>query len=172
VVVVQAGKAVKQLVKFTSYVLGRRPDEFGLVPDAEGFVKIKDFLKAVSEEEGWRHVRRAHLNEMMLAFPDCPIDIREDRIRSVERDFIPRPVRPEALPKRLYTCIRNRAYPHVAEKGISPSGNEAVILSSDRLFAERIGKRSDASPVLLTVDVNRSISAGAVFSRLGESLYL
>lgn len=169
----QASKAVRQLAKFTSYMLGRRPDEFGLVPDAEGFVKIKDFLKAICEEEGWRHVRRSHLNEMMLAFPgSSPIDIREDRIRSVERDFVPRTVQAEEFPKLLYTCIRTRAYPHVTEKGIQPTGTDEVILSPDRSMAERIGKRYDASPILLAVDVKRSVSAGAVFSRMGELLYL
>jgi putative RNA 2'-phosphotransferase len=35
-----------------SYVLGRRPDEFGLVPDADGFVRLKDLLKALHEALG------------------------------------------------------------------------------------------------------------------------
>ena len=33
-----------------AYVLGQRPDEFGLVPDEKGFVRVKDFVKAISEE--------------------------------------------------------------------------------------------------------------------------
>ena len=35
-------RSPKQLAKFLNYVLGRRPDEFGLVMDKDGFVKIKD----------------------------------------------------------------------------------------------------------------------------------
>ena len=29
------GKPPKQLAKYISYILGRRPDEFGLVPDTD-----------------------------------------------------------------------------------------------------------------------------------------
>ncbi len=40
-------RSPQQLAKFISYILARRPDEFGLVPDPNGFVKIKDLLKAI-----------------------------------------------------------------------------------------------------------------------------
>ena len=43
-------RAPKQLAKFFDYVLSRRPDEFGLVLDADGFVRIKEFLKAVGKK--------------------------------------------------------------------------------------------------------------------------
>jgi len=46
-------RSPQNLAKMLAYVLGRRPDEFGLIPDAEGFVRIKDLLKALHEEEGW-----------------------------------------------------------------------------------------------------------------------
>ena len=54
----------KQLAKFLNYVLGRRPDEFGLVTDKEGFVKIKDLIKATSEEE--EDVLRALLHSLVI----------------------------------------------------------------------------------------------------------
>ena len=47
-------KKHKQIAGFLSYVLGRRPDEFGLVLDEDGFITIKEFLKAVNEEDGCR----------------------------------------------------------------------------------------------------------------------
>jgi len=39
-----------------TYILAYRPDEFGLVPSEEGFVRYKDLLKALHEEDGWRTV--------------------------------------------------------------------------------------------------------------------
>ena len=57
-------RQVDKLEKLLTYILGRRPDEFGLVPGPDGYVKIKDLLKALSEEPGWRHVRRSHLREV------------------------------------------------------------------------------------------------------------
>jgi len=161
-----------KLSKLIAYVLDRRPDEFGLVPDASGFVKIKDLLKAVVEEDGWRHIRRSHLDEILLTVKDPPIEIRENRIRSKSITRIPQPVQTEILPKLLYTCVRTRAYPHVAEKGISPSGNASVILCASPHMADRIGKRSDPSPVLLTVHVGKSMTRRVTFFQSGESLFL
>jgi len=48
------------------YMLGHRPDEFGLVPDSEGFIPYKELLQAIHEEEGWRYVRRSHINEVLF----------------------------------------------------------------------------------------------------------
>ena len=57
-------KALIKFSKFLVYILGRKPDEFGLVPDKDGFVKIKELLKAINEEDGWRHIREqpSHAN--------------------------------------------------------------------------------------------------------------
>ncbi len=54
-------KNVRQLEKFLFYVLGKRPDEFGLVPDSEGYVRTRELLRAVSEEDGYRYVRESHI---------------------------------------------------------------------------------------------------------------
>ena len=48
-------KQIEQFAKFTTYVLGHHPDEFGLVIDDNGYVKIKEFIQAVNETDGWRH---------------------------------------------------------------------------------------------------------------------
>ena len=55
-------RSLEQLAKIISYILGRNPAEFGLVPDSDGFVKIKEFLKALSEEEGLKYVRTSNIN--------------------------------------------------------------------------------------------------------------
>jgi putative RNA 2'-phosphotransferase len=162
----------KQLAKFMDYVLGRRPDEFGLVLDADGFVKIKEFLKAVGEEEGFRYVRRAHLNEVMLTLPDPAFEISDNLIRSKFRDRLPRLGYAMNPPKLLYTCVRRKAYPHIHEKGIRPTGYSQVIIASSREMAERIGKRTDHSAVLLTIQVQNSVDQGVVFFQAGESIFL
>jgi putative RNA 2'-phosphotransferase len=60
----------------------------------------------------------------------------------------------------------------VIEKGIGPTSHAQVILSSKRNMAERIGRRSDSSPVLLTIQVQKTIAEGIVFFEAGETLYL
>jgi len=161
-----------QLARMLAYVLGRRPDEFGLVTDAQGFVKIKELLKALEEDESIRHVRRGHLDEIVATMPDAPIEISEGRIRAKDRTQLGPHAPAENLPKLLFTCVRRKAYPVVLERGISPGSFPLVVLSSDREMACRIGKRSDGSPVLLTVSVQQAREANVRFLSSGGSLFL
>jgi putative RNA 2'-phosphotransferase len=165
-------KSPQSLAKLLTYMLGRRPDEFGLVTDANGFVKIKDLLKALTEEEGWKYVRRSNLDEILYSLQDPPFEILDKQIRAKCRDqlSLPKPVR--GLPKLLFTCIRKRAYRSVLDKGIFPTGYHQVVLSSNRELAVRIGKRTDQDPVMLTIQVQKSIQKGVMFYQTGESLYL
>ena len=162
----------KQLAKLIDFVLSRRPDEFGLVLDADGFVKLKDLLKAIKEEDGFRYVRRAHLDEIMLTVPDHSFEISDDLIRSKVRDRLPRRAYALEPPKLLYTCVRQKAYPHVHQKGIRPTAYSQVILSSSREMAERIGRRIDHAAVLLTIQVQHSTDRGVVFFQAGENIFL
>jgi len=165
-------RSPKQLAKFFNYVLGRRPDEFGLVTDKEGFVKIKDLLKATNEEEGLKNVRRPQINEIMITLPDHGLEVADDLIRAINREHLPKQSFALDPPKLLYTCVRKKAYPYVSKKGIRPAGFSKVILSSDCDLAERMGRRSDHAAVLLTVQVSLSEDKGVVFFQAGESLFL
>jgi len=163
---------LKKQAKFLTYILGMRPDEFGLVPDKDGFVKIKDLLKAIHEEEGWRAFRQSNINEIMISLPQSPLEISEKAIRARNRESLPVRMPPENPPKLLYTCIRRKALFAVVDKGIFPMGRKHVILSSDKDMALRIGRRFDASPALLTVHVDNAIQAGILLLQLGEKLFL
>ena len=106
---------VDKLSKFLSYVLGRRPDEFGIVPDSAGYVGIKALLRTLNEEPGWRHIRMTHLNEALMTPANPAIQIEAGRIRAIERTMLPVAEKPEAFPKLLYIAIRPRAYPAALE---------------------------------------------------------
>ena len=165
-------RALEQLAKFISYILGRNPAEFGLVPDPDGFVKIKDFLKAVSEEDGLKYVRRSNINEILITLPNPPVEIRGNHIRAKHRHAMPTNIPAQNLPKLLYTCVRRKAYPGVLENGIRPMGFSHVILSSEPEMAKRIGRRRDPSPVRLVVRTEISLNKGITFYEAGETLYL
>ena len=162
----------KQLAKFLNYVLSRKPDEFGLVTDKEGFVKIKELIKATIEEEGLKYVRRSHINEIMITLPNHGLEVAENLIRAINREHLPKQSFALDPPKLLYTCVREKAYPYVLDNGIMPTGFSKVILSSNRDLAQRMGRRSDHGAVLLTVQVNQSEVKGVVFFTAGESLFL
>lgn len=165
-------KSPKQLTKLITYILERRPDEFGLVLDQNGYIKVKELLKAIHEEDGWKYVRRSHLDEIMITLSDPPFELSENLIRAMHRHRLPKHVFTQDLPKLMYTCIRQKAYPHVTDKGLSPIAAPHVILSSNRQMAERMGKRIDQAPILLTVNVRQSLVNGVKFSHAGGALYL
>jgi putative RNA 2'-phosphotransferase len=164
-------KDPKQLAGFIAYVLERRPDEFGLIPDPDGFIKIKEFLKALCEEEGWRYVRISHLNEIAISLRPSPVEIRDDRIRAVNREKLPQRMSTENVPKLLYAWVRKKAYPVVLEKGVSPGAKPYVVMSSDRKAAERFGARIDREPVILTVQTQKAKDRGVRFYQFGDTIF-
>jgi len=161
-----------QLAKLCEYVLGRRPDEFGLVLDENGFVKIKEFLKAVSETEGWSHIKRSHIHEMLLVCRQPPVEVADEHIRAKNREHLPQRSYCPEPPKTLYICVRQKAYPVVLEKGIHPSFQAEVICAESSETAERIGKRRSAKPVQLTIHSGKAARHGVRFFQAGEGLYI
>ncbi len=161
-----------RLSKFLAYVLGRCPDEFGLVLDANGFVTIKRLLKAINEEPNWKYVRRTHLNEIMLTLPEPSFEIRESCIRAINRNRLPKQNIVKNPPRLLFTCVRRKAHPVIMEKGITPSEYPQIILTAQKELAYRIGRRRDSEPILLTVHTGKTIQQGIFFTQCGESIYL
>ncbi len=161
-------KSLKRLARLILYVLERRPDEFGLVPDNEGYIKIKSLLRAVNEEEGFNYVRPFHIDDIFALYPDFQVDIKDSLIRAKNIDNLPKQVIALNPPKLLFTCVRGKAYVFVLEKGIHPVGNDRVVLSATKEMAERIGKRFDQAPLLLTVLVRKALDSGVAFYSSGE----
>lgn len=163
----------EKLNTFLAYVLGRNPYEFGLVPDGNGFVKTKDLLKAIREEEGFHHVTEGSLLELPLTVKQPAVDIQDDRIRAMDRDRLAPPSCENEVPKLLYIGIRNRAHGHVMHKGLLPYDEQPyVVVASDRDLAERLGKRKDPRPVIITIHTDRAEDLGVIFFFAGEGIYL
>ncbi len=165
-------KSSKQLAKYITYILGRKPDEFGLVPDTDGFVKMKELIKAICEEEGLRYVRRSHIDEILITLSNPPIEILDNLVRAKSRDHLPVRMPASNLPKLLYTCIRRKAYPSVLDKGIFPIGRGHVILSTEKKLAQKIGKRIDQTPVLLTVQTQKVVKIGVILLQAGDLIFM
>lgn len=163
-------KSPKELAKMLAYILGRHPAEFGLIPDRDGYVRIKELLKVFSEEEGWSYVRRSHLEEVTFTLPGRPVEFKGNLIRAKNRENLPSFEEAAELPKLLYTCVRQRAYPFVASNGVQKSDGD-VILSANPETARRIGKRIDQKPVLLTVQVKKTLAERVRFFTGGGTLF-
>ena len=160
------------LKKELIYILGNRPDEFGLVPDKEGFIKIKELIQALHEEEGFGFTRQSHIKEIMMHDGGDLFEIKGNRIRAKVVSWklgLKDPV--YDLPKILYTSIRRKAYPVIMKKGLSFGTDSYVILSPSKDMALRIGKRKDPDPVLLQIMSRDAEKKGSRFFKFGQ-LYL
>jgi putative RNA 2'-phosphotransferase len=174
-----AARKIKQqrdsLARFLAYVLGHRPDEFGLYYDQQGFVPLKELLKALSEEEGWRHVRQSHIEELLKEPGAHDLEMDDQRIRLTPGQGRlelgpPSPVEP---PSVLYHACRRKGYPVILKNGLQPLGREAYVpLSDSKEMALRIGRRRDPDPVLLTVHAGRAAEQGVAFHRQIEHVFL
>ena len=138
------------LSRFMIYVLGHRPDEFGLVPDRDGFVTYKELLWAIHEEPGWGYVRQGHIREILIGKDRPLFEVQADRMRAKDRRWsLDSEKRSATMPKILFTPVRRRAHPHALEKGLRST--RFLVLTPDRDMAERIGRRKDQKPVLMEI---------------------
>ena len=165
--------SIDKLSKLLVYILGRQPDEFGLLPDENGYVKIKDLMKAMGEEPGWRHVRLNQIREVTYSIRSPPVEMENNLIRAVDRSRLFAPEIPDSFPKLLYYPVRQRAYPVVLEKGLSSAAcKNRLILTGHMDFAERLGRRIDPCPVILTINSDIIRKIGATLWRFGKQLFL
>jgi putative RNA 2'-phosphotransferase len=162
----------KQLAKFLQYVLARRPDEFGLVPDADGYIKVKEVIKVLHEEK-WHQVRPEHLATLPYRLPASGFELDHNHIRACKRDRMPLISKGATAPKQLFACIRRKAYAAVRENGLHPQTHpDRVLLYAKQTLARRVGQRRDPTPVIVTVQTTVAERTGIVFERFGEEVFL
>lgn len=157
------------LSRLMIYILGHRPDEFGLVPDREGFVTFKELLWAIHEEPGWGYVRQGHINEVLLGKDRGLFQAEENRIRAIQRGWHLDLENPsQSLSKILYIAVKRKAHPIVIEKGLISIEGKYLALSSDQDMALRIGRRRDQRPVLLEIMASAAQKEGISFYPFGH----
>lgn len=162
---------ISGLNKFLRYLLERRPDEFGLIPDEIGWISLKSLVQALSETDDWRHIGKTDISELLF-YPDCGIEIENNNIRAKNRQNLPLFQPCADVPGILYLCVRRRAYPIVLEKGVLSGPGGRIICCPDRELTQRIGKRFDPRPVLLTIHARSAAALEIKFCRFGESMFL
>jgi putative RNA 2'-phosphotransferase len=163
----------ESLAKLLSYILCRRPDEFGLVLDKAGRLTVKELLWALVQEEGWGYVRRWHLEEVVNLVSPGAFELDGTHIRAL----LPGPAglrSDEAAwpPPRLYRAITARSQAVVAERGLEVRAGGELVLAADPEIAERLGRRRDPQAVLVMVQAQNAAKRGVEFFPYGEGLYL
>jgi len=160
---------LNSLTRMLVYMLGKRPDEFGIVPDSDGFVTFKELLQALHEEEGWHYVRKSHLNEVLLGKDRSLFQADDKRIMVFDRRWQMDPEdASQPVPKILFAAVRRKAHPVVMEKGLKSGERTYQVLCTDKDMAMRIGKRRDQNPVLLEILASAAASKGVSFQAFGN----
>jgi putative RNA 2'-phosphotransferase len=167
-------RKVTNLSRLMGYILGDRPDEFGLVPDKEGYIPIKELLKAINEEPNMAYVRESHLREVLLNDRDGPFEIDEKKFRSTKRNFCPvnKAKGLTRTPKILFKAVKRKAYPYILKAGLLPGSKDYVVMATDKDLAIRIARRSDQKPITLEIKAGTAIENGISFFPFGDSIYL
>lgn len=162
----------QRLEKMLFYMLGRRPDEFGLLLDEQGFIRLKDLHKALVEIEGFKNVRLKQLTDLFLIFKPERFDFSEEEKRVRVKPELASPlVRQrnfaEDPPRYLFTPVKPRAWIRVSEEGLAA---ENILLTPDEELASRMAKRRGA--LIIKVDSLQAMKMGAIFESYLEKLFL
>lgn len=162
---------LRTLIRMMSYILGRHPDAYGLIPEENGFIRLRHLLHALHEEEGYRHVREADILEVVHQQGKPVFEMRDGWIRALDRVLLPSILECTKPPKVLFTCVRPKGYGTALADGIRPTAFRYVWLVTDSERAYRLGRRIHPKPVVISVHTKTAMEAGCRFLIMGE-LYL
>jgi putative RNA 2'-phosphotransferase len=165
-------RQLADLARMLTYLLCHRPDEFGLVLAADGFIPVKQVLQALTGEPGWGFVRRHHLDQVAALMQPPAFELADDRIRCLA----PGPARlrraDAAPPALLYAAIPPKAHERVWEEGLKPPPEKELVLAATRETAMKLGRRRAPEPVIVTVQAQAAVRAGIPFQGYGDELFL
>ncbi|MDD2903070.1 MAG: hypothetical protein PHU44_11625 [Syntrophales bacterium] len=166
-------RELEQLNKMLAYVLGRRPDEFGLVLGEGGWLPVKQLLQALHAEPGFSRVRGADLERLAALVTPPRLEVEGERIRSLDPE--PPEMRRdpgETPPSALYFAISPKIHAPVWDQGLKPPPGRELVLARTPEMARRLGKRRANDPILVTIHAQAAARGGLVFQAYGEELYL
>ncbi|MFC4313672.1 RNA 2'-phosphotransferase [Steroidobacter flavus] len=162
-----------RISRLMSLILRHKPQQFGILLDAEGYAPLEEVVRAVREsiaDAGIEDVQQivAHIEPDKARFSIEGSDIRANYGHSL-RDRIeqPRVVPPEVL---LHGTSES-AVLDIRREGIRPMRRQYVHLTTHRDLAARVGGRHGKATVL-EVEALRASEAGLAFYRANESFWL
>jgi putative RNA 2'-phosphotransferase len=161
----QLGTRLENLQKTLYYMIGRKPDEFGLVPDEKGFFSLKEVFQVLSEEK----ITATYNDINELIAKGAKLELDGNKIRSKEVYFSIEPLGPAQLPKTVFTFVRKRAHEAAFEGGLN-GPNKMIPLFLNRETANKIGSRRTKDPVIIEVSSSIMKEKGIRPYLLGEMI--
>lgn len=163
-----------ELSKEISYALRHAPWEYELEMDKEGWVPVRQLLDALQKEEKWKNIGEADLREMIEKSDKKRYEIKDGKIRAFYGHSMPMRILKEekSPPDILYHGTARRFLESISENGLMPQSRQYVHLSQDIETAEKVGKRHDNKPCILTIDAKKAWNEGIKFYLGNEKVWL
>jgi len=159
--------------KFLSLVLRHKPEEIGLILDANGWADVDELIRLVNQHG--RKLDRLLLERVVadndkkrFAFSDDGTRIRASQGHSVEVDLALPPSEPLEL---LYHGTASRFVESIRAEGLHSASRQHVHLSLDIVTATKVGQRHGKA-VILTVRAKEMRSAGHLFYLSANGVWL
>ncbi|MDR2459993.1 MAG: hypothetical protein LBE38_04305 [Deltaproteobacteria bacterium] len=165
------------LEKLLLYALVVAPGEFGVVPQPDGYLSLKDLLAAIKDEEGFRSVSEPRIMELVNIPEGKSIFEVEGNCIRVKPSHSPpyTPLDANTPPtKELYIGLKMAAWEAAHRVGLYPKKpKESTIgLFTSKDLALKVAKRFCPDPQLIRVQAQKAASQGLKFVPFSEELFL
>ncbi len=159
------------LIRLLVYALGVAPHEFYLLPNAQGWVSIKELMRALNQDEHSGAAREGAIRQAATMQAPELLEITPSHIRARHREPIPMEY---AIipPGHLYFGARPKSYAHVLQNGLSAGEQGPLVLSPTKELALTLSSRREPEPIVLTIQARKASERGVVFDLMGSDMYL
>jgi putative RNA 2'-phosphotransferase len=164
-----------RLSKTIAYALRHKPEDYGLVLDAEGWVAVDDLLAALRRRPGsQRMISLAEIETIMAESEKQRFELRDGKIRAFYGHSTPakierEPVEPPAI---LYHGTTQEAAQAILREGLRSMKRQHVHLSTDQKTARLVGLRRTSRPIILRIAALEAHQQGIKFYLGNEDIWL
>jgi putative RNA 2'-phosphotransferase len=166
---------LEQIGRTMAGVLRHFPDKFELEMDDQGFVDLKQFVKAMQNQSRRNHwIRPHHIIAIIETDPKGRYQVCNDMIRATYGHSIELNLKlpTENVPDTLYYPTTPEEADIVLETGLKPSDRKMVHLSKTYQDAMNAGRVRTEFPVILEIDAAAAKAEGINIGQAGRTVYL
>lgn len=151
------------------------PENFGLEMDEQGFVNLRELIRALQRHQRRFHwVRPHHIIAVIETDPKGRYQVSNESIRATYGHTIELDLRlpTDNIPEELYYPTTSEETDIILETGLKPSDRKMVHLSKTYMDAMNAGLVRTDEPVILAVDVEKAIQDGYQVQKAGRTVFL
>jgi putative RNA 2'-phosphotransferase len=168
-------KEVDNLGRLMAGILRHFPERFGLKMDENGWIDLREFIKAVQLRRRNLHwLRPHHIHAMIETDPKGRYQIREGAIRATYgHSFdVDLQLPSDNIPDILFYPTTEEEVEILLETGIRPSDRKKVHLSKTYEDAMTAGKHRVEAPIILSINAKELIDDGGIIQRAGKTVFI